>query len=227
MDYYLIVIITLLIIATIYLLSRKITLRKGNPKEAQSYSTDELILSTINSSKEIICKALDCIAESNTIEACKNLRIGSKILHTLRNKIGSTVDYNKPQKEHLSDYLDHMLESADRIAETSRNIVSSPNFTTTIADKCQIMTIRDSVAEILSNANNPDRIATSVSQASNQKDFLEHLISEHTKAMSHNDFNDNTYAYSHLMLLYHINAFISSFHRILHNYPSLPSASCQ
>lgn len=227
MNLYLILIITLFFIFAISLIYKKRQVTLATRQETAAIALDELVVSAIYPCKEIIYTALDSIVKNDTIDACKNLRQGSDILYSLRKKISQPAKNNNQEKEYLTIYLDYMLETTNHIAETSRNIVASPNFTTSIANKCEIMTIRDSVADMLTNFNDTDKLALTITKASNQKDFLDHIISEHAKVMSHDDFNDDTYAYTHLMLLYYINTFISSFRRILRNYSSLPSTSCQ
>lgn len=227
MNLYLILTITLFVIFAISLIFRKRQVSIATQQETANIALDELVVSTISHCKDIIYTSLDSIVKNDTIDACKNLRQGADILYSLRKKISQHIKNNNQEKEYITIYLDYMLETTDHIAETSRNIVASPNFSTTIANKCEIMTIRDSVADMLTALNNTNELTPTITKASNQKDFLDHIISEHAKEMSHDDFNDDTYAYTHLMLLYYINAFIGSLHRILRHYSPHPTPSCQ
>lgn len=199
MEILIVGVLTLLTVSVV--IFRKYTEGKSvaetEPTEFCEYATN-----STEACRDIINKALDSLAEGNVIEACENYRKGSEIL------------YNSCALDKGRDiYWNYMVESVDKIAETTRHIVSKPGYMVSIYDKCEIMTIRKSIDEMLRNANSR-QLANEYRQAvANNRYFLEDVISERSKTMKHDDFNDDSQSYQYLMLLYYLHYFVNSYYR--------------
>lgn len=152
--------------------------------------------------RDIICKALDCIASGNVIGACENYRRGSEILYNM-----NTSDKGK------NIYLNYLVESVDKISETARHIVTKPGYRISIYDKCEIMTIRKCIDEMLGNLDKPRSADEYRQVVADNRYFLEDVISERSKVMKHDDFNDDSQSYLYLMLLYYLHSFVNSVYR--------------
>ena len=152
--------------------------------------------------RDIICKALDCIASGNVIGACENYRRGSEILYNMgASDMGGNI------------YLDYMVESVDKISETARHMVTKPGYQISIYDKCEIMTIRKCIDEMLGNLDKPRSADEYRQVVADNRYFLEDVISERSKVMKHDDFNDDSQSYLYLMLLYYLHSFVNSVYR--------------
>lgn len=106
---------------------------------------DEYIPSVTASCCDIIIRSLDCLAQNDAIEACKNNRTGSDLLYSLNRTINSFF----PKNDLRGTYLTYMIESADKISETSRHLATKPEQKITISDKCEVMAIRKYLYEML------------------------------------------------------------------------------
>lgn len=152
--------------------------------------------------RDIICKALDCLAHANVIGACENYRRGSEILYNMgASDMGGNI------------YLDYMVESVDKISETARHMVTKPGYQISIYDKCEIMTIRKCIDEMLGNLDKPRSADEYRQVVADNRYFLEDVISERSKVMKHDDFNDDSQSYLYLMLLYYLHSFVNSVYR--------------
>ncbi len=152
--------------------------------------------------RDIICKALDCLAHANVIGACENYRRGSEILYNMgASDMGGNI------------YLDYMVESVDKISETARHMVTKPGYQISIYDKCEIMTIRKCIDEMLENLDRPRSADEYRQVVADNRNFLEDVISERSRVMKHDDFNDDSQQYRYLMLLYYLHSFVNSYYR--------------
>lgn len=167
---------------------------------------DEMVLCVAESCRNVICPALDSLADADVINACKNHRFGSDSLCTLENKIRRFgAGFDKASKY---IYANYMIESAEKIAETTRHIVCRPSFSISISDKCEIQALRKMMDEMLEPAFDFQMIE-------GNKNFIEHLIAVRSKSMGYEDFSDGAQAYSYLTLLYYLHSFINSFCHII------------
>ena len=171
------------------------------------------LIMTMQSCGPIIDKALECLSSNDNIEVCKNHRTGSQPMCFLANtegKIGKT-----------SLYCEYMLEATDKIAETTRHLVTSPDSYIPISYKCEIETIRGGIVRLSRLADGilgvDDDIIKIAGDTGLEKDFIEHSIAVHSKGMTHGDFDEGAPAYSYLMLLYYLHSFVSSFSQALRN----------
>ena len=194
------IILTIFIFLVIYLVIRRNRREaddsgisvKGNP------NFDDMVLCVAESCRNVICLALDSLADVDVINACKNHRISSDSLCTLDNKVRRSFGVNSDNNSRLV-YVCYMIESAEKIAETIRHIVCRPSFSISISDKCEIQALRKMMDDMLEP----------------NKNFVEHLIAVRSKSMGYEDFSDGAQAYSYLTLLYYLHSLINSFRHII------------
>ena len=176
---------------------------------------------TMHSCGPIIDKALECLSSSDSIAVCKNHRIGSRNIDLITGKVRdcSANAYSSIDKSAL--YCEYMLEATDKIAETTRHLITSPDNYIPISYRCEIETIRGGIARL-------SRLTDSILDADAdtvkingdtglEKDFIEHSIAVHSKGMTHEDFDEGAPAYSYLMLLYYLHSFVCSFSQAIRN----------
>ena len=204
-----------LIIASVFILLVLYLVIRRNRREADDSGIsikgtpnfDDMVLCVAESCRNVICPALDSLADADVINACKNHRTGSDSLSTLEYKVRRRYSANSDDDSRYI-YINYMIESAEKIAETTRHMVIRPSFKIPIADKCEIQALRKMMADMLE----PDYDSQMVC---GNKDFVEHLIAIRCKSMKYEDFNDGAQAYSYLTLLYYLQSFINSFHHII------------
>lgn len=212
------------ILIAVVLISRYIRRRKikeqFTPELNESVDKSCLML-TIQPCRSIIDKALECISSYDDLAVCRNHRHGSEILDALSKKVSEYSVKRKDTENVPVVYHSYMLEATEKIAETSRHIITSPDNYVPISYKCEIETIRGSLDRLLQSTDNmlhSDENADCLKEEINKdKDFIEHTIAVHSKGMSHEEFEDGTPAYSYLMLLYYLHSFMSSFSHVIKN----------
>ena len=170
---------------------------------------------TMQSCGPIIDKALECLSNNDNIAVCKNHRIGSQTIDIISDKVRNSSADTDDTIGKTALYCEYMLEATDKIAETTRHLVTSPDGYIPISYKCEIETIRGGIVRLSQLA---DSILSSDvdtmkinGDAGLEKDFIEHSIAVHSKGMTHEDFDEGAPAYSYLMLLYYLHSFVSSF----------------
>lgn len=176
---------------------------------------------TMQSCGPIIDKALKCLSNNDSIAVCKNHRIGSQTIDIISDKVRNSSADTDDTIGKTALYCEYMLEATDKIAETTRHLVTSPYGYIPISYKCEIETIRGGIVRlsqladsILSSDVDTMRIN---GDAGLEKDFIEHSIAIHSKGMTHEDFDEGVPSYSYLMLLYYLHSFISSFLQAIKN----------
>lgn len=179
------------------------------------------LMLTIPPCSSIIDKALECLSNQDDLAVCKNHRLGAETLDVIGKKVREYSENKNKSYKRLAIYHEYMLEATGKIAETSRHIITSPDNYMPISYKCEIETIRGSLARLLQST---DRILHSDENTESirkdiikDKDFIEHTIAEHSKGMTHDEFDDGDPAYSYLMLLYYLHSFVSSFSHVVNN----------
>lgn len=202
------IILTIFIFLVIYLVIRRNRREaddsgisvKGNP------NFDDMVLCVAESCRNVICLALDSLADVDVINACKNHRIGSESLCTLENKVRRSFGTDSDNGSRYI-YVSYMIESAEKIAETTRHMVCRPSFSISISDKCEIKALGKMMADMLEQSYDSQMIG-------GNKDFIKHLIAVRSKSMGYEDFCDGAQAYSYLTLLYYLHSFINSFRHL-------------
>lgn len=163
---------------------------------AVSSIPEDYITSATGQCREIVCNALDRMTDGNSAEVCRNDRKASGILYDLSRRLNGRFLKDIPANDIQTVYLTYMIEAADKISETTRRIATTPSYRISIAEKCEILAIREMDREMI-------------------PDFLKHLIAETSRSMSHQDFSDESGAYAYLMLLYYLRSFFNSYHRLI------------
>lgn len=201
-------------------------IRRRNIKEADcpvaSRSVEKsCLIMTMRSCGPIIDKALECLSSDDSIAVCKNHRIGSKNIDLISDKVRNCSANTDGSIGKTALYCKYMLEATDKIAETTRHLVTSPDSYIPISYKCEIETIRGGIVRLSQLSDSIfDRDADTVKingDTGLEKDFIEHSIAVHSKGMTHEDFDEGAPAYSYLMLLYYLHSFVSSFSQALRN----------
>lgn len=176
---------------------------------------------TMLSCGPIIDKALECLSNNDNIAVCKNHRIGSQTIDIISDKVRDCSADTEGKIGKTSLYCEYMLEATDKIAETTRHLVTSPDSYIPISYKCEIETIRGGIVRLSRLADGilgvDDDIIKIAGDTGLEKDFIEHSIAVHSKGMTHEDFDEGAPAYSYLMLLYYLHSFVSSFSQALRN----------
>ena len=176
---------------------------------------------TMQSCGPIIDKALECLSNNDNIAVCKNHRIGSQTIDIISDKVRNSSADTDDTIGKTALYCEYMLEATDKIAETTRHLVTSPDGYIPISYKCEIETIRGGIVRLSQLADSilsSDVDTVKINgDAGLEKDFIEHSIAIHSKGMTHEDFDEGVPAYSYLMLLYYLHSFVSSFSQALRN----------
>lgn len=176
---------------------------------------------TMQSCGPIIDKALECLSNNDNIAVCKNHRIGSQTIDIISDKVRNSSADTDDTIGKTALYCEYMLEATDKIAETTRHLVTSPDGYIPISYKCEIETIRGGIVRLSQLADSilsSDVDTVKINgDASLEKDFIEHSIAIHSKGMTHEDFDEGAPSYSYLMLLYYLHSFISSFLQAIKN----------
>ena len=176
---------------------------------------------TMQSCGPIIDKALECLSNNDNIAVCKNHRIGSQTIDIISDKVRNSSADTDDTIGKTALYCEYMLEATDKIAETTRHLVTSPDGYIPISYKCEIETIRGGIVRLSQLADSilsSDVDTVKINgDAGLEKDFIEHSIAVHSKGMTHEDFDEGAPAYSYLMLLYYLHSFVSSFSQALKN----------
>lgn len=207
---------------TFFMLQRHIRRRKSKEtgySVADRHIGKSCLVITMQSCGPIIDKALECLSSNDSIAVCKNHRIGSRNIDLITEKVRdcSADAYSSIDKSAL--YCEYMLEATDKIAETTRHLITSPDSYIPISYRCEIETIRGGIARL-------SRLTDSILDADTvkingdtglEKDFIEHSIAVHSKGMTHEDFDEGAPAYSYLMLLYYLHSFVCSFSQAIRN----------
>ena len=148
---------------------------------------------TMQSCGPIIDKALECLSNNDNIAVCKNHRIGSQTIDIISDKVQNSSADTDDTIGKTALYCEYMLEATDKIAETTRHLVTSPDGYIPISYKCEIETIRGGIVRLSQLA---DSILSSDvdtmkinGDAGLEKDFIEHSIAVHSKGMTHEDFH--------------------------------------
>ena len=82
---------------------------------------------TMQSCGPIIDKALECLSSNDNIEVCKNHRTGSQTIDIISDKVRDCSADTEGKIGKTSLYCEYMLEATDKIAETTRHLVTSPD----------------------------------------------------------------------------------------------------
>ncbi len=85
------------------------------------------LIMIMQSCSPIIDKALECLSSNDSIAVCKNHRIGMETLDIIGKKVrdcSADTDYAIDKSE---VYYEYMLEATEKIAKTSRHIITAPD----------------------------------------------------------------------------------------------------
>ena len=219
-----VIVILIMALAGIVLLQRHI--RRCRIRERLQLVPDSSVdraclIMIMQSCSPIIDKALECLSSNDSIAVCKNHRIGMETLDIIGKKVrdcSADTDYAIDKSE---VYYEYMLEATEKIAETSRHIITAPDNHIPISYKCEMETIRGGIVRLSQFTDNilrSDGDTVKINKdAGMEKDFIEHSIAVHSKGMTHEDFDEEAPAYSYLMLLYYLHSFVSSFSQAIKN----------
>ena len=148
---------------------------------------------TMQSCGPIIDKALECLSNNDNIAVCKNHRIGSQTIDIISDKVRNSSADTDDTIGKTALYCEYMLEATDKIAETTRHLVTSPDGYIPISYKCEIETIRGGIVRLSQLADSilsSDVDTVKINgDAGLEKDFIEHSIAVHSKGMTHEDFH--------------------------------------
>ncbi len=149
---------------------------------------------TMLSCGPIIDKALECLSNNDNIAVCKNHRIGSQTIDIISDKVRNSSADTDDTIGKTALYCEYMLEATDKIAETTRHLVTSPDGYIPISYKCEIETIRGGIVRLSQLADSilsSDVDTVKINgDAGLEKDFIEHSIAIHSKGMTHEDFDE-------------------------------------
>lgn len=163
-----------------------------------------------------IVRALEDMAQMNSISACKNHREAAGALSMVKQTYRKSRSGNS---EILITYLNYMVEATEKIAETVRHIVTDPEAFIPISTKCELFTMRDTFSQLKEDYirfENEDKDAHRLlTVISNENSFIKHLIDTHSKSMTHADYEDESISYSYLMLLYYLHSYVNSFEKVI------------
>lgn len=215
MDYYIIGIVALCVFYAAMILWEKYRYAGTSGNNVALSRTDDCIMLVVEPCRKIIGTALDCMAEGNVTEVCKNHRTAGAILYSLDKRLKEFSHSADSKDVFKLVYVNYMLECADKISETARHMVTHPTYGISIADKCEIQSVRKYIDAMLKNVGTPADFSVVVVTAVDNKTFLEYIISERSKSMTYADFDDSSVAYSYLRLLYYLHSFVNSFHRTI------------
>ena len=210
--------------ATFFMSQRHIRRRKSKERGysvAGRHVGKSCLIMTMQSCGPIIDKALECLSSNDSIAVCKNHRIGSRNLDLITGKVRDCSADADSSIGKTALYCEYMLEATDKIAETTRHLITSPDSYIPISYRCEIETIRGGIArlsQLTDSILDADADTVKINRDTGlEKDFIEHSIAVHSKGMTHEDFDEGAPAYSYLMLLYYLHSFVSSFSQAIRN----------
>lgn len=209
----------LLTAAVIYIIMRHAIRRKRSKRDAgivPAPDMAETFASAIKPCGDIISSALECLVTDDDIKACRTHRTGADTLAEIEALIRRTYPETAHDSNTMAIYLNYMLDATEKIAGTSRLIVTRPGNNLSLSDRCEIDSIRHHISSMISesSAATGEKRSYTLRTAADNKAFIEHLIDMHSKSMSHEDFNDGSTSYSLLSLLYYLHSFINSFQHL-------------
>lgn len=178
------------------------------------------LMLTLQPCRMIIDKALECLSDYDDLAVCKNHRLGADILEAIGKQLQEYYEDDNSDGIVPVIYHKYMLEAAEKIAETSRHIITSPGECIPISCKCEIESIRESLGLLMQSANNMlhsdgEDASALMDEIDKDKNFIEYAIASHSKDMRHDEFDEGSLAYYYLMLLYYLNSFIGSFAQVV------------
>lgn len=126
MDYYIIGVLAVCVaFYAAMILWKKYRYTRTSVNKAVLSKTDDCIMLVMESCREIIGTALDCMAEGDVTKTCKNYRNAGTILYSL-DKLFKEFCRNADSKDVFKlVYVSYMLECADKISETVRHMVTN------------------------------------------------------------------------------------------------------
>lgn len=122
------------------------------------------------------------------VEACRNHRTGTAALKKLRRSFAGL-----PAQQIM--ICDCLFDSAERIAEISRRILTTPGAGLTLSQRCDLDVIRKDVVALAGCTH---------LQFSLNRDFLLFTISSHIERMEEKDWDDSSRSYMYLKLLHNL-----------------------
>lgn len=143
-----------------------------------------LILQYINT----VGVALDFIACQNTKAIC---RLSRKFA---RSKPGHGI----------------LADSVSSIIETGRDMLTMPGSRIPLFQKCEIETIATDIKQLADYVVRDGITGDTKKSVHSITDFLEWTIALYTRSMQPDDFEDTSFSYAYLSLLYHLRLFVKS-----------------
>lgn len=140
----------------------------------------------------IIDNALQLLVYSDAMGACRNHRTGVTALKKMRRSFAGLP----AQQIRICDCL---FDSAERIAEISRRILTTPGAGLTLSQRCDLDVIRKDVVALTGCTH---------LQFSLNRDFLLFTISSHIERMEEKDWDDSSRSYLYLKLLHNLHSVI-------------------
>ena len=170
----------------------------------------------------IIDKALECVSCGDDIAVCRNHRLGAEILGVMRKRIGEYPGRGDGEDNFPAIYHGYMLEATEKIAEISRNIVTSPDFLIPLSCRCEIEMVRDSLAMVMQSIDkcldSEGNFNAIVYEIEKERDYIKHAIEQQAEGMSYKEFDEDGVEYSYLLLLYYLHSFMSSFSQVVRSF---------
>lgn len=174
---------------------------------------NDMVPYAVASCKDTTCNALNSLVHADVNQACENHRKGTESLSKIEREVRQLVRGMTPEDDLKTVYLNYMIEAAEKVAETCRHIVIRPSFRISISDKCEIQAVCKIFDEIFDDKYN--RAEDKIENVFSNKDFVEHLIAVRSKAMTYEDFNEETPAYSYLTLLYYLHSLVNAYSHLI------------
>lgn len=159
-----------------------------------------------------IDKALKRLGVKNNAGAYKGVR--ADVSHAVGHHISGVCCNNETSADKAAVYRGYMIEATDKLVETCYRMLTAPDYYMAISERCEIETLREGISRLVKGADrafrSPDGSGYLSRQVSNEKDFIEYVISTHSRNISSEDFDDGSHRYAYLQVLYYLHSFVSS-----------------
>lgn len=166
-------------------------------------SSKEIDFQSIQNVAKYISQSLNNLADKDVIASCRIHREFGKLKRP-------TI---KSQNNNGDIYLSYLWEGAEKVIETARHISTNPNHIINSDLKSEIKVISRSIAELESFCRNmhTDTLKETIDK---ERDFIQYTIAVRSKNMKHEHFNDGTFQYSYLVLLYYLHSVLNAASRL-------------
>lgn len=201
--------------------------RSGHTVDADSSSVLTVgIFRAVSASLEVVCNSLDRISSGDKADACRNHRKSAALLDIIRRGCIPATETTPSEDRRGDFYLRYMIDASEMVAATVRSIVTRPGVLLSIADRCEIKTLREEFGALLSMASYDDGVSREfMDRCDLVYELTGDIIDMKTREMMPGDFNDSSAPYLCMKLMCDLRLFVRSLRKVLQPSGTCPSSS--